>query len=65
MRTYAQPQYETAVAIKAALHRQKVAQVALLECEETQEQIVAAAGEYLDATDAVYASQVNVPRLAE
>lgn len=60
---HAQPQPETAVEIKAALHAQEVAKQALLECEETPEQIVAAAGDYLDATDALYRSQVNVPRV--
>jgi hypothetical protein len=60
---HAQPQPETAVAIKVALHHQEVCRRALLECEETPEQLVAAAGDYLDATDALYASQTNVPRV--
>lgn len=59
----AQPQPETAAQIKVALQRQRDAAVALLDCEETPEELVAAAGEYLDATDAVFASQVNVPRV--
>lgn len=59
----AQPQPETAAQIKAALGRQRDAIIALLDCEDTPEELVAAAGEYLDATDAIFASQINVPRV--
>lgn len=60
----AQPQPETAAQIKAALQRQRDAGIAVLDCEDTPEELVAAAGEYLDATDALYMSQMNVPRVA-
>lgn len=59
----AQPQPETAAKIKAALSRQRDASIALLDCSDNPDELVVAAGAYLDATDAVYASQVNVPRV--
>lgn len=59
----AQPQRETAAEIRAALVRQDEAKQKLVEAVGGDAELVAAAGEYLDATDALYRSQIDVPRV--
>lgn len=56
-----QPQPEQARTIKEALERQENAKRGLL-AAETPALLVSCAGEYLDATDALYETQLDVER---
>lgn len=59
----AQPQPDEAAEIRAALVRQDEAKWKLVHAGGGDAELARAAGEYLDATDALYRSQINVPRV--
>lgn len=59
----AQPQPDEAAEIRAALVRQDEAKWKLVHAVGGDAELARAAGEYLDATDALYRSQINVPRV--